>query len=121
MDINGLHVLPWSRPRGLTEALWLMQYLAELMIQNYCMSDLGVTTYAQPQGEDSSYSEGKPDVSELFEQQQLVAASQPGLLPPVADMQVKVEVRLLRIHAHSCACCSAVEIPALCSSAPSTA
>lgn len=70
-----------------------MQYLAELMIQNYCMSDLGVTTYAQPQGEDTSYTEGKPDVSELFEQQQLVATSQPGLLPPVADMQVRVEVR----------------------------
>lgn len=69
-----------------------MQYLAEIMIQNYCMSDLGVTTYAQPQGEDSSYTEGKPDVSELFEQQQLVAMSQPGLLPPIADMQVKVEV-----------------------------
>jgi hypothetical protein len=70
-----------------------VQYLAELIIQNYCMSDLGLTTYAQPQGADTSYREGKPDVSELFEQQLLVANSIEGLLPPIADMKVKVEVR----------------------------
>ena len=69
-----------------------MQYLAELLIENYCMSDIGLTTYAQPQGADTGYREGKPDVSELFEQQQLVASSVSGLLPPMSDMKVKVEV-----------------------------
>jgi hypothetical protein len=70
----------------------VVQYLAELIIENYCMSDIGLTTYAQPQGADEGYREGKPDVSELFEQQELVAASLPGLLPPLADVKVKVEV-----------------------------
>ena len=72
---------------------WCVQYLAELLIENYCMSEVGLTTYSQPQGADSGYREGKPDVSELFEQQQLVAASVSGLLPPMADMKVKLEVR----------------------------
>lgn len=56
------------------------------------MSEIGLTTYAQPQGADVGYREGKPDVSELFEQQQLVEASVSGLLPPLSDMKVKVEV-----------------------------
>jgi hypothetical protein len=69
-----------------------MQYLAELIVQNYCFSDLGVTTYAQPQAEDNSYNEGKPDVSELFEQQQLIGTSVYGLVPPMADVKLRAEV-----------------------------
>jgi hypothetical protein len=74
-----------------------VQYLAELIIENYCMSELGLTTFAQAQGADTSYREGKPDVSELFEQQELVASSITGLLPPLSDMKVKIEV--------CCLCC----------------
>lgn len=62
------------------------------------MSELGLTTYAQPQGEDTSYREGKPDVSELFEQQQLVSASISGLLPHMSDQKVKIEVPPLLLY-----------------------
>lgn len=82
-----------------------MQYLAELIIENYCMSEIGITTYAQPQGADEGYREGKPDVSELFEQQELVASSISGLLPPLSDMKVKIEVsRMLPCFSNIISC-----------------
>jgi hypothetical protein len=76
------------------KCLWpLLQHKAELLVHNYCMSDLGLVTYAEPQKHEGGYQEGTIDISELFTNQHLVETSLEGLNLPMEPMATKLEVR----------------------------
>ena len=70
-----------------------MQQKAEVFVQNYCMSDMGLTTYAQVKKIDTGFREGKVEVADLLAAEQLQAVGQPGTLPPRQPMHQRLEVR----------------------------
>jgi hypothetical protein len=70
-----------------------VQHKAELFVQNYSMSNLGVTTFAKNHVITNTWEEGKVDVADLFERQALEFASRPGAPGPVGPMLSVLEVR----------------------------
>jgi hypothetical protein len=78
--------------------LCAVQHLAELIVQNYSLSAAGLTTYAETPELEGGYQEGRPDVSELFEQQSLASTADPGLCPPSGPMLIKLEARSVLLY-----------------------
>ena len=84
--------LPAGRTLSLSP-LRAVQQKAEVFVQNYCMSDMGLTTYAQVKKIDTTFREGKVEVADLLAAEQLEAVGQPGTLPPRQPMHQRLEVR----------------------------
>lgn len=78
-----------------------VQRKAEEIVQYYCVSDIGLTTYSQGVSKSYGFREGKEDVETLFATEFLQRHADPGLARPMAPMAAKIEVRTSRqLHWH---------------------
>lgn len=79
---------------GLNNKVARVQKKADRIIQNYCMSDMGVTLFAKPQFVGNEFREGKEDVSESFMERWVATTSVGDTYVPSVWAMGKLEVRL---------------------------